>query len=121
MKEYLLLIRSVGNPVAGFSPEEVQRHVQKVGAYIEGLAKAGKMKSAQPLAMEGAFVAGGNGKAVTDGPFVESKEVIAGYYHILAADLKEAVDIAKNDPRFEDAADWRIEVRPVQVVDGIND
>lgn len=121
MKEFFLMIRSQGNAMSSFSPEQVQQHVQKVGAYIEGLVKAGKMKSAQPLSLTGTIVAGGNGKAVKDGPFVESKEVIAGYYHILAEDLDEAVAIAKQDPRFEDAADWKIEVRPVQNVSGINE
>jgi hypothetical protein len=35
------------------------------------------------------------GDVVTDGPFVESKEVLGGYYLIEAADLDEALDIAK--------------------------
>ncbi len=121
MKEFLLLIRSQGDAMSGFSPEQLQSHVQKVGAYIEGLAKAGHLKSAQPLALEGALISGGNGRGVTDGPFAESKEVIAGYYHILAEDLDAAVKLAKQDPRFEDATHWKIEVRPVQIVDGIND
>jgi len=41
------------------------------------------------------------------------------YYHILANDLKEAVEIAKSDPRFEDGK-WKIEVRPIMKVEGIN-
>ena len=41
-------------------------------------------------------------------------------YHILANDLKEAIEIAKADPRFEDGR-WRIEIRPVLKVDGINE
>ena len=38
-----------------------------------------------------------------DGPINETKEVISGYYHILAKDLKEVIEIAKSDPGFEDS------------------
>jgi len=37
----------------------------------------------------------------------------------IAKDLEEAVQIAKDDPRFEDG-NWRIEVRPIMKVEGIN-
>lgn len=114
----MLFIQSTGNPVARMSPDEQQHHVQKVGAFIENLAKQGNLKDAQPLEMQGVVVSGKKG-ALTDGPFNESKEVIAGFYHLLANDLEEAVVIAKSDPRFEDEG-WRIEVRPIMKVEGIN-
>jgi hypothetical protein len=49
----------------------------------------------------------------------ETKEVISGYYHLLANDLGEAIEIAKGDPRFEEGI-WRVEVRPIKKVEGIN-
>jgi hypothetical protein len=67
--------------------------------------------------MEGVMISGTRG-ALTDGPFAESKEVIAGYYHILAKDLDEAVAIAKSDPRFDELG-WKIEVRPIRKVAGL--
>ncbi|NND08677.1 MAG: hypothetical protein HKN87_20070 [Saprospiraceae bacterium] len=118
MKEFMLFIRNEGNPVSELSPEEQQNHVQKVGSFIKQMISAGKMKAAQPLKMEGAIVSFENG-AFMDGPFNETKEVISGYYHILAESFAEAVEIAKSDPRFEDGK-WRIEVRPVMKVEGIN-
>ena len=118
MKEFMLFIRSEGNPVADLSPEQLQEHVQKVGGYIQNMVDQGKMKAAQPLEMEGSILSYNNG-SFTDGPFNETKEVISGYYHIMANDLKEATDIAKADPRFEDGK-WRIEIRPIMKVDGIN-
>jgi hypothetical protein len=51
------------------------------------------------------------GFVVTDGPFAESKEAIAGYYLIEAADLDEALEIAKEVP----APFGGVEVRPVRV------
>lgn len=118
MKEFMVFIKNEGNPVMDLSSEQQQEHVQKVGAYIKGLMEAGKMKAAQPLEMEGTIVSRKEGKFV-DGPFNETKEVISGYYHLVASDLNEAIDIVKADPRYEDG-DWRLEVRPVMIVEGIN-
>ena len=118
MKEFMLFIKSEGNPIATFSPEQQQEHVQKVGSFIREMVGQGKMKAAQPLEMEGAMVSFQDGKFM-DGPFNETKEVISGYYHILAENLTEAISIAKKDPRFEDGV-WRVEVRPILKVEGIN-
>lgn len=119
MKEYLLLIRTEGDPWAILSPEQQQEHIQKAANYIGGLIKDGKLKGAQPLEPEGKIVgAGQNGWK--DGPYNETKEVIAGYFLILAKDMEEATAIAKANPIFEDKLKARIEVRPVKVVSGIN-
>ena len=118
MKEFMVLIRNEGNPVMNLSPQQQQEHVQKVGAYIKQLVRSGKMKAAQPLEMEGAMLAKKNGRFI-DGPFNETKEVISGYYHLIASNLQEAIEIARLDPRFEDG-DWRMEIRPIMVVQGIN-
>lgn len=118
MKEFMVFIKNEGNPVAQLSPAEQQQHVEKVGAYIKGLFETGKMKAAQPLEMEGAIISQKDGKFM-DGPFNETKEVISGYYLIVAADLNEAIQIGKADPRFEDG-DWKLEVRPIMKVAGIN-
>ena len=59
-----------------------------------------------------------NGKAaVTDGPFAESKEMVAGFYLIEARDMPEAVQIAA---RFPSAPHGRVEVRPTRqlIVEG---
>ncbi len=119
MKEFMFFIRNEGNPVAALSPKQQQEHIQKVGGFIKKMVDEGKMKAAQPLEMEGSILSYENG-SFSDGPFNETKEVISGYYHILANDLNEAIEIAKSDPRFEDGK-WRIEIRPIMKVDGIND
>lgn len=119
MKEFMLLIRSEEEPKASFSPEQMQNHIEKVGGFIKRLTDEGRMKSAQPLEMEGKILSYRNGQII-DGPFNETKEVISGYYHLMANDLKEAIEIAKGDPRFEEGI-WRMEVRPIRKVEGINE
>jgi len=118
MKEFLLFIRTEGNPIADLSPQEQQEHVEKVGKYIQEMIAKGKMKDAQPLEMKGRMLSKQGGQ-FTDGPFNESKEVIAGYYQLIAEDLAEAIEVAKEDPRFDDGF-WRMEIRPILQVEGIN-
>jgi hypothetical protein len=119
MKEFMLLIRTQGDHLSALSPEQQQQHLQKVMAYMGGLMKSGKLKSAQPLEMEGTLISGTKGK-LKDGPYNESKEVIAGYFLIEAKDLAEAIQIAHENPVFEDGTNARIEVRPIKVMEGIN-
>jgi len=118
MREFMLFIRSEEKPKANLSPEQLQQHIEKIGSFIKRLTDEGRMKSAQPLEMEGRILSYKNGEIV-DGPYNETKEVISGYYHLLAEDLEEAIAITKGDPRFEEGI-WRIEVRPIKKVDGIN-
>lgn len=118
MKEFMLFIRSEEKPKSDFSPEQMQQHIEKIGGYIRKLTEEGRMKSAQPLEMDGRILSYKDGKII-DGPYNETKEVISGYYHLLAEDLDEAIEIAKKDPRFEEGI-WRVEVRPVIKVEGIN-
>lgn len=120
MQEFMLFIRTEGDPWAKMSPQEMQNHVQKGMNYIGGLMKSGKLKSAQPLAMEGKTISGEKG-SLKDGPYNETKEVIAGYFHLIVKDFEEAMEIAKANPIFEDGLGAKIEVRPMKVVGGIND
>ena len=54
---------------------------------------------------------GAGGFTVTDGPFVESKEALGGYYLVEAADLDEAIELAKQVPVLSGG----LEVRPIMV------
>ena len=112
MKEFMLLIRTEGDYCAEMSPENYQEHIRKVGNYITKLAREGRLKSAQPLDPEGIMIHGNKG-AFKDGPYIESKEMIVGYFHILAKDLEEAREIAKANPIFQDT-EARIEIRLIK-------
>jgi len=78
------------------------------------LKAAGKLKSAQPLVREGKMISGSKGDW-TENNFTETKEVIVGYYHLLADDLNDAVELAKQNPEFAFGKTARIEVRPVKM------
>ncbi|MFI5152534.1 MAG: YciI family protein [Chitinophagales bacterium] len=114
MKEFMLLIRNEGDSKSGFAPEMHQQFLKACEVYIEGLKKKSQLISAQPLIREGKMIAGNPG-AFKEGPFSETKEVIVGYYHILAKDLEEAIEIAKGNPEFAYTKTARVEVRPVKM------
>ncbi len=114
MKEFMLIIRNEIDHQASWSAEQHSVFLKKCEDYIGRLTKEEKLKSAQPLVREGKIVSVSKG-AWKEGPFNESKEIIVGYYHILAEDLDDAIAIAKRNPEFEYGTTARIEVRPVKM------
>ena len=101
MKEYLLLFRGgEGKEMREQSPEKWQAHMQKWNSWMGGLAEEEKFLGAQPLNNEGRVITGSK-KVVTDGPFMEGKEMLGGYLLCKADSYDEAVEIANNCPILE--------------------
>lgn len=113
MKEFLLLFRGgeEGMAEAAQSPEKFQQQMVKWKAWMEGIGKQGKLIAGHPLADEGKVIRE-RGKVVTDGPYVEGKEMVGGYLMIRADGLQDAVAMAKDCPIFD--YDGIVEVREVQ-------
>jgi hypothetical protein len=113
MKEFMLLIRNKLDHQSAWKAEQHQQFLKKCESYIGELKKDTKLISAQPLVREGKIISGttGNWKEI---PFNETEEVQVGYYHILAKDIDEAVEIAKRNPEFEFGTTAKIEVRPIK-------
>src|SRR5215467_13486174 len=114
MKEFMFFIRKQSDSKLTLSPEKHEQFLKGCESYIDNLKKQGKLISAQPIERDGVIVSSSN-KGWKDVPFNETKEVIGGYYHILAEDLLEAIEIAKANPEFEYNPDTRIEVRPIKM------
>lgn len=112
MKEYIFLFRGGEAAVLQQSPEKWQAHMQKWAQWMGGLSEQGKFVGAQPLSRSGKQVTG-NKKLVTDGPFMEGKELVGGYLICKSDSYEEAVEIAKGCPilEFESGA---VEVREIQ-------
>jgi len=85
--------------------------------FTQGIIKSGHHKGGAPLqpTSTATTVRQKGGKVVTtDGPFVETKEQLGGYYLVEAKNLDEAIDIAKRIPSVR--VGGVIEVRPVMVI-----
>ena len=107
MNEYLLISRGQWDEDA--DKDAVQDTIDRFYAwYEEGLAQ-GRLKPGSRLANRGKLV---SRTAVTDGPFSESKELIGGYWFIVARTLEEAASIAAENPCL--AHGLTVEVRPLE-------
>lgn len=111
MTQYLL---SVHHAELEYSEEEMQRIFEAVGAFNAELQASPSWVFAGGLVgPEAATVvdATGGGVTMTDGPFVETKEHLGGFWIIEAPDLDAALDIAS---RASKACALPVEVRPFQ-------
>ena len=78
MANFLFVYRGDGEAEAKMTPEQMQQIMQKWSAWIgEAMAKGWMVNPGDALTMEGRVVDAN--KVVTDGPFVESKEIVGGY------------------------------------------
>jgi len=93
-------------------PEELKRVVTAWYEWYQRLAAEGKCLGGLPLLDQGKLISGRKGRAVADGPFAESKETIAGYFHLRVASEAEAIQIAQQCPGL-DYEGCTVEVRPV--------
>jgi hypothetical protein len=109
MEKFIYLFRGGANP--NLSTEAMQAHMKKWMVWMESLGKKGSLVGGEPLQPSGKQVSGKN-KSVTDGPFVEAKEMVGGYLIVNAKDIDEAVEISKGCPIFD--MDGKLEVRPIQ-------
>jgi hypothetical protein len=105
--EYLVISR--GQWDRDRSPEEIQSAIDRFYVWLERLVDEGKMKRGQRLAKEGRTVA--RKRPVTDGPFGEAKELVGGYWFIVADSLDEAAEIAAGNPCLECGLFY--EIRPI--------
>lgn len=114
MKEFMLLIRNEIDHDAQWSSEQAELFLDRCKEYIGGLNAQGKLRSAQPMVREGKMLSGEKG-AWKIQPFNETKEIIVGYYHILAENMDEAIVIAQGNPEFEFGSTARVEIRPIKM------
>ena len=104
--EYLVISR--GQWDKDLSRQEIQNAIDQFYVWLGRLVDEGKMKTGQRLASTGKTV---SKKTVTDGPFGEVKEVIGGYWFIVAGSLEEAAKIAAGNPCLNCGLFY--EIRPI--------
>ena len=125
MAKYLLLKHYRGAPASvqnipmdQWAPEEVDAHIRFMREFAERLERTGEFVDAQALAPDGMWVRhdGAGRPPVTDGPFAETKDLIAGWMIIDVDSYERAIELAGElsaapgaggEPIFE----W-LEVRP---------
>ena len=126
MAKYLLLKHYRGAPAPvndvpmdKWTPEEISAHIQFMNDWAARLERTGEFVDGQALAPEGMWVRyDGEGRPpVTDGPFAETKDLIAGWIVIDVDSYERALELAGElsaapGPGGEPISEW-LELRPV--------
>lgn len=95
-----MLIRENLENYGKMTPQEMQEDIASHMQWVEKLVENGNFKGGNPLSPEGKCISGKD-TIVTDGPYIETKEAISGYYFLLANSLEEVTEIAKGCPAIE--------------------
>ena len=110
---FLILVKASQHSEAGVMPEE--KLIGEMAKYHEELVKAGALLDAsglQPSSKGWRIKYSGKKRTVTDGPFAETKELIAGYTLIQVKSREEAIEWTKRFPNpAGESRDGEIEVR----------
>ena len=111
---FMVIVKANKDSEAGVMPSE--KDLTEMGKYNEELVKAGVMLAGEGLhpSSKGARVRfSGNKRTVIDGPFTETKELVAGFWLIQVKSKEEAIEWVKRVPNPMPGAETEIEIRPV--------
>lgn len=106
--EYLVLSR--GQWDKGTSKEDIESAIHQFYEWYARNLATGRMKAGSRLGIERALVS--KKGIVTDGPFGEAKEVVGGYWFIVARSLREAAELAAQNPCARYGLSF--EIRPLE-------
>jgi hypothetical protein len=96
------------------TPERAQQSMQAWMAWMRDLEASGHLKDrGQPLDRSGRVVRG-HGRVVTDGPYIEVKDLVAGFIVVSAQDINQAAELASGCPML--AGEGSVEIRPVMAM-----
>jgi len=110
----IVFVKATKNSEAGIMPSE--RLLSDMGRFNEELVKAGIMQSGEGLhpSVKGKRVQfSGAKRTVVDGPFAETKELVAGFWIWKVKSMEEAVSWARRCPDPMPGEDAELEIRPV--------
>jgi hypothetical protein len=114
MKEYMMIFRNERSENPTPPPaEKMQKMMSEWQQWIAGLAASGNYSGTNRLLPEGITIR--PGMVITNGPYVELKEMVGGYLIVKANSLDEAIGMAKACPNLSYGGN--VEVRAVMGID----
>ena len=122
MPKFMMLVKASADSEAGVMPTTEQ--FAEMGKYNEELVKAGVMLAGEGLhpSSRGARIEfKGNKKTVVDGPFAETKELIAGFWIIQVGSREEALDWVTRWPEEDGDGEVELELRELYEADDFGD
>jgi hypothetical protein len=118
---FMVMVKATRDSEAGVLPTE--QEFAEMGRFNEELVKAGVMEAGEGLhpSAKGARVRfSGKNRTVIDGPFAETKELVAGFWIWKCASLQEAIDWVKRCPNPM-RTDSEIEIRQIYAAEDFGD
>jgi hypothetical protein len=112
MNEFMMIFRNDYTPNFKPSPEQMQESIKQWQDWIGGIAAQGKFIGTNRLGFQGKTLKSNN--VVTDGPYVEVKEIVGGYIIVKADNLDQALKMANGCPILNIGGS--VEVRDVMQV-----
>lgn len=114
MKDFMMIFIGANYEELGLSPQQLQDRMGKWWAWGNKMEEQGILKGGNALLAQGKRVSGLK-RVVSDGPFVESKELVGGYYIVSANSFEEVIEIAQDFPDYD--LDGTVEIREVMKFD----
>jgi hypothetical protein len=111
MAEFMILVR--GKDPITTSPEKLQQRMDTYVQWMQKMMADGRYKGGQPLEESEGRLLKNKNEMLTDGPFMEAKEMIGGFVIINASDINEATEIAKTCPLLDH---FQLEVRKLKAM-----
>jgi hypothetical protein len=108
MNQFLIIVRGSDHSTA--SPEDMQKRLNLFNEWVQHVLN-GRFVTGAPLEESDARLLKSKTEVLTDGPFIESKEMISGYIIINAADVNEAVQLTRECPLL---GQFQLEVRKLK-------
>jgi hypothetical protein len=113
MEKFLMLVREDLKEREKKGPEHFDHCIRMCSDWIESLVQSGNLLACDPLTSKGSYVT--LEQVLSDGPFIEAKEAISGYFLIHAENLEQANSIAQRCPLLLNGVSAAIEVRPINL------
>jgi hypothetical protein len=119
---FMVMVMATKESEAGIPPKP--EAYAAMGKYNAELVKAGVLLAAEGLAesSKGARVKfSGDKRTVIDGPFAETKEVVAGFSIIQVKSMEEAIELVKRVPNIFPNGEAEVEIRKLMDVEDFGD
>jgi hypothetical protein len=111
MADFMLLVRGK-DPLLG-APEKLEQRMATYVQWMQKMMAEGRYKGGQPLDEDEGRLLKNKEEVLTDGPFMEVKEIIGGYVIISADDINQATEIARTCPLLDY---FQLEVRKLKAM-----
>lgn len=112
--KFMVIVKADADTEAGLMPTRQQ--LAEMGRFNEGLVKAGVLLAGEglhPSSRGARIVFDGDRRSVVDGPFTESKELVAGFWIIEVSSKQEAIEWMRRCPNPYNGGSGNIEIRQI--------